>query len=187
MSLRRGFKASANRISLRLRRGLGLRPTDPIDLMAIAAKLNVPVVPLSEFRSEFPAAVKQLSIVDPSAFSAATVPIEGGRRVIVYNDSHDPGRQNNSIAHEIAHILLGHQSTLPIDSSGKRVVDRETEEEANWLGATILISDEAAFRIVRDGLSTQGACDLYGVSAPLLQMRRNASGAVIRARRAAAH
>jgi Zn-dependent peptidase ImmA (M78 family) len=144
-------------------------------------------VPLSTFRIELPDSVKQLSIVDTAAFSAATVPIENGRRVIIYNDGHDPGRQNNSIAHEIAHILLGHPSTLPIDSSGKRVIDRDIEDEANWLGATILISDEAALRIVRDGLSTREACDRYGVSAPLLQMRRNASGAVIRARRASAH
>jgi hypothetical protein len=187
MSLRRGFKASANRRSIRLRRGLGLRPEDPIDLRAIAAKLDVPIVPLSTFSIELPEAVKQLSIVDTAAFSAATVPIENGRRVIIFNDAHDPGRQNSNIAHEIAHILLGHQSTLPIDSSGKRVVDREIEEEANWLGATILISNEAALRIVRDGLSTRDACNRYGVSASLLQMRRNASGAVIRARRASAH
>ena len=185
MSLRRGFKASANRISLRLRRGLGLLPEAPIDLRAIALKLSVPVVPLTSFRDAYPQAIKQLTLVDPGSFSAATVPFEDGRRAIVYNDSHDPGRQNNDIAHELAHILLGHQSTLPIDPRGKRLIDHGIEEEAGWLGGTILISNEAATHIVRMKMGTQAACGLYGVSLPLLQMRCNLSGAAIRARRAA--
>lgn len=185
MSLRRGFKASANRIALRLRRSFDLRPHDPIDLRAIADRLKIPVVKLSSFRDGCMDAVNQLFVVDQAAFSAATVPLHAGRRVIIYNDSHDRGRQNNSIAHEISHILLGHPPTLPIDPSGKRLIDREIEEEANWLGPTILVSNEAALHIVRVRMSTEVACELYGVSPQLLQMRRNASGAVIRAQRSA--
>jgi hypothetical protein len=183
MSLRHGFKASANRMALRLRGSFGLRPHDPIDLRAIANRLKIPVIELSSFREAHVGAVDQLFVVDQAAFSAATVPLPTGRRVIVYNDSHDRGRQNNSIAHEISHILLGHPPALPIDPSGKRLIDREIEEEANWLGPTILISNEAALHIVRVRMGTEVACDLYGVSPQLLQMRRNASGAVIRAQR----
>jgi len=183
MSLRRGFKANANRISLRLRRSLGLHPDAPIDLNGIAARLGITIVPLSSFATEHAAAVHQLLRVDPGAFSAATLVVEGGRRIILYNDGHDAGRQQNSIAHEIAHVLLGHESTLPIDASGTRVLDRDIEDEANWLGSTILISNEAALRIVRDNLDTDTACALYKVSAAVLRMRINASGAVIRMKR----
>lgn len=98
--------------------------------------------------------------------------------------SHDPGRQQNSAAREIAHILLEPQSTLPIDGSGTRVVDRDIEDEANCLGAAIPISDEAALRILRDDLDIDTPCGLYKVSAALLRMRINASGAVIRMKRA---
>jgi hypothetical protein len=183
MSLRRGFKANANRISVRLRESLGLRPDAPIDLTAIAARLGITIVPLSSFAAEHTAAVCRLMQIDPSAFSAATLDVEGGKRIILYNDAHELGRQTNSIAHEIAHVLLGHRSTLPIDTSGIRALDRDVEDEANWLGSTILISDAAALRILRDHLDTDAACALYKVSAAVLRMRINASGAVIRMKR----
>ena len=111
MSLKHGFKAKANRISLRLRRSLGLTPEAPINLEALARHLKVVcqieviIVPLSRFRDEYPDAVRQLSVVDSGAFSAATVPCGAKRYVIVHNDSHDEGRQQNNIAHEIAHLL----------------------------------------------------------------------------------
>jgi Zn-dependent peptidase ImmA (M78 family) len=183
VSLRRGFKANANRISLRLRKGLTLRPEDPIDLTLIAARLEIATVPLTDFTRECPSEVRQLTVVDRGAFSAATLRI-GQRKIIIYNDAHDSGRQMNSVAHEISHVLLGHPLTLPIDASGCRNVDRDIEDQANWLGPTILISNEAAMHIVRTGMDTAEACKLYRVSEPLLRMRLNASGAVIRLRRA---
>lgn len=184
MSLRYGFKAEANRISLRLRQSLGLRPEAPIDLDAAARRLNLEVVPLSSFLDECPDAVRQLTFTDRGAFSAATIPCGPQRRLIVHNDGHDRRRQRSNIAHEIAHMLLEHAFTLPIDNSGCRIVDRDIEDEASWLGAAILISDPAALYIVRSSMDTMTACETYGVTEPLLRMRINASGAKIRMARA---
>jgi Zn-dependent peptidase ImmA (M78 family) len=152
-------------------------------LAIVAALLKITIVPLRDFSAELPTAVQQLSKIDPGAFSAATLPIDGGRRIIVHNDSHDWPRQRSNIAHEIAHVLLGHPFTLPIDTSGCCNVDRELEDEANWLGPSILVSDAAALHIVRSALDTEAACNLYGVSGPVLRMRINASGAKIRVKR----
>jgi hypothetical protein len=190
MSLKRGFKAEANRISLRLRRSLGLTPEAPINLDAlarhlkIARQIEVIIVPLSRFRDVYPDAVRQLSVIDPGAFSATTVRCGPKRYVIVHNDSHDEGRQQTNIAHELAHLLLEHPFTLPIDTYGCRNIDRDIEDEATWLGATILISDEAALHIVKSGMSTDTARRTYLVSEPVLRMRINGSGAKIRAARA---
>ena len=183
MSLRHGFKAIANRISLRLRRGQGRAPIDPVDLKVIAARLKITLVPLSAFKAECPQAVEHLIRKDSGAFSAATLLI-GGKRVLIYNDSHDPGRQRANIAHELAHVLLGHPFTCPIDGSGCRTLDLDLEDEANWLGPTILISNEAALHILKISMSSAEACRIYGVSGPLLTMRINASGARIRLERA---
>ncbi len=183
MSLRRGFKASANRISVRLRRGQGLPAHAPIDLTVVAARLQIDVVPLSSFGVDFPKAVRQLAHIDTGAFSAATLPVGDSKRIIVHNDTHDCRRQRNNISHEIAHVLLGHPFTLPIDASGCRNIDRDIEDEASWLGAAILISNEAALHIVRNAFDNETACNLYGVSLPLLRMRINASCAMIRVRR----
>jgi Zn-dependent peptidase ImmA (M78 family) len=183
MSLRRGFKAEANRISLRLRTSLGLTRHSPINLTALGDKLGIRVVPLSNFKDECPDAVQHLNRKDRSAFSAATVPLPDGRHVILFNDSHSKARCQSNIAHEIAHIVLGHEFTLPIDNTGTRVFDRDVEDEANWLGPAILISNEAALHILRSALSTEAACAQYGVSAAVLRMRINASGARIRLQR----
>lgn len=180
MSLRRGFKAEANRISLALRRDLGLVSHEPIDLFALAKRFRAYVAPLSEFADECPEAVHHFTHVERGAFSAATVPLENGRRVIIFNDSHSTGRRNSNLAHEIAHLALGHEFTLPIDTTGCRNIDRDVEDEANWLGPTILIPNEAALHILRQAMDTAAACQVYGVTTAVLQMRVNASGARIR-------
>jgi IrrE N-terminal-like domain len=177
MSLRRGFKAEASRISLGLREDLRLAPEAPIDLHAAAAKLRVAIVPLSEFANEYPIAVKQLTEIDPMAWSAGLLPVGVGKRILLHNDAHSPGRQSSNIAHELAHVLLEHPCTLPLDASGCRVVDRDVEEEANWLAGVILIPDAAAVHIVRSALTTEETCRLYSVSIDLLRMRINLSGA----------
>jgi Zn-dependent peptidase ImmA (M78 family) len=180
MSLRRGFKASANRIAVRLRRGQNCAPQEPIDLEVIAERLEIKIVPLSALAKEAPQAVRHLSITDSDAFSATTIRLDAGKRIIIHNDSHHPRRQRSNVSHEISHVLLGHPFTYPIDNSGCRNHDRDLEEEANWLGAAILISDEAALHILRRGIDEETACSVYGVSLPLLRMRINGSGARIR-------
>jgi hypothetical protein len=180
MSLRRGFKTRANQISVRLRKGQGKSPESPIDLGVIAERLSIEIVPLSMLKGDCQAAVRRLSIADNGSFSAATLPIDSGQHIIVHNDSHDPRRQRGNLAHELAHLLLGHPFTYPIDPSGCRNVDRDIEDEASWLGPTILVSNEAALHIVRQGFDEDTACEMYGVSHPLLRMRINGSGARIR-------
>jgi Zn-dependent peptidase ImmA (M78 family) len=96
------------------------------------------------------------------------------------NDSHSEGRQNSNVAHEIAHLLLGHDFTLPIDASGCRSIDRDVEDEANWLGPTLLIPNEAALHILCEEMDEAIACCRYGVTAAVLKMRINTSGARIR-------
>jgi hypothetical protein len=73
ISLRRGFKASANRIAVRLRRGQNCAPHEPIDLDVIAERLEIKIVPLSALTKEAPQAVRHLSITDSDAFSATTI------------------------------------------------------------------------------------------------------------------
>jgi Zn-dependent peptidase ImmA (M78 family) len=86
-------------------------------------------------------------------------------------------------AHECSHVILKHPFTLPIDASGCRVLDRDIEDEANWLGSVILIPDEAALHIVRAAMDSETAWSTYVVSSPMLRMRINASGARIRINR----
>ena len=114
----------------------------------------------------------------PQAFSAVTVPC-GNRKIVLHNDSHSLARQRSNITHEFSHILLGHPLTLPLDEHGCRRIDRDIEDEANWLAGVLLIPDAAAIRILRLGWPQDRACNFYGVSAQMLTFRINMSGARI--------
>ncbi len=103
----------------------------------------------------------------------------GFERTILHNDAHSPGRQSSNLAH----ALLLHPATPPINSGGCRDWDPILEEEAEWLSGALLISDEAALHIIRSGMSDDDAETLYGVSRKMLQFRLNVTGARIRVAR----
>lgn len=170
MALRRGIKAEANRIALRIRDRMGLRPTDPLDPFEVCTHLDIPVIRLSEIDSCSP-----FLRGESSAFSAVTVPC-GHETAIVHNDSHHPYRQRSNICHELAHCFLGHECTPPLTENGERVRDGGIEGEANFLAGSLLIPNEAALHIVRNGLAPS-AQRLYGVSQPMLTYRLRVSGA----------
>ena len=88
---------------------------------------------------------------------------------------------------KLAHGLLCHPMTSLTDESGARVFNRQHEDEANWLGPALLISEEAALHIAELRLAHAVARELYQVSNEVLQMRLRVTGALLRiARRPAA-
>lgn len=171
MAFRRGFKAEANRISLRVREQMGLRATDPIDPENVCAHFDIDLLKLSELDCDSSSFLG----AERSSFSAVIVPC-GSRTAIVHNDSHHPYRRRSNICHELAHCFLGHQCTPPLTEDGERVHDGGIEAEANFLGGALLIPNEAAIHIVRQGL-VPTAQSIYGVSQPMLHYRLRVSGA----------
>ncbi len=149
---------------------MGLRPIDPIDPAALCAHFDIRLIKLSEVD----AACGFLG-ADNSLFSAVTVPC-GHQTAIVDNDSHHAYRQRSNVCHELAHCFLGHECTPPLTESGERAHDGGIEAEANYLAGALLIPNEAAVHIVRQGLVVR-AQGIYGVSAPMLTFRLRVSGA----------
>jgi Zn-dependent peptidase ImmA (M78 family) len=185
MALRRGFKSEANWLSRNVREELGIAAHLPICPWQLATHLGFPVMALSDFEKSEPAAVAYFrSLVGQRDFSAITL-FEGTSRIIIHNDAHQKKRQAANIAHELAHGLLLHPSKPPFNAEGSRHYDHESEEEANWLGPALLVSDEAAMHIARMKLPTVKASDVYGASEELVRMRLNVTGAYVRAMRRA--
>lgn len=149
---------------------MGLSPVEPIDPDAVCKHFDIKLLRLSEIdpRSVF-------LDVDNSLFSAVTVPC-GFHTAIVHNDSHHPYRQRSNISHELAHCFLGHKCTPPLMESGERAHDGGIEAEAHHLAGALLIPNEAAIHIVREGLTAQ-AQGVYGVSRAMLTYRLRISGA----------
>lgn len=181
MGFRYGFKAEANRISLRVREQVGVSAVAPIDPLDICDHFEIKLIPLSRIHPESPF----LSRAQSSFFSAVTVPC-GGVTAIVHNDSHHPYRQRSNITHELAHCFLGHACTPPLTATGERHRDSRVEAEANFLSGALLMPNAAAIYVVRQGLVSQ-AQGLYGISEAMLSYRLKVSGAqVIHARAMAA-
>lgn len=183
MNHRRGFKAEANSYAREMRDELGIKLHEALCPWKLAKHLGYIVVKLSDFISAEPKAVYYLtSGLGQSEFSAVTLPNDGAPWII-HNDSHSPGRQAANLAHEAAHGLLCHKGAPLTDAYGARIFNREQENEANWLGPALLISEEAALYIVKQRLLHAVACQMYGVSPDLLQMRLRVTGAHIRVAR----
>ncbi|KKM24625.1 hypothetical protein LCGC14_1603210, partial [marine sediment metagenome] len=120
---------------------------------------------------------------------SATVCYEGFKAFIVNNDVHEAKRQASNIAHELAHVLLGHPPAPPFDENGKRDFLAEIEDEAEWLGPALLVSEAAAinaYKLIQSNAYTLSSLsDAWQVTEDVLRMRMNAVGAKKRVRQAA--
>ena len=170
MGFRRGFKAEANRIAVRVRERMGLDATAPLNPFEVCTRFDIPVFTLSELDPDSPFLGRA-----SSAFSAVTVPC-GFHTAILHNDSHHPHRQRSNVFHELAHFFLGHECTPPLTETGERARDGTLEAEANFLAGALLIPNEAAVHILTAGL-VASARTIYGVSEVMLTYRLQVSGA----------
>ena len=185
-NLRRGFKTEAAEISRELRTELGVAWYGPLSPWRLAEHLAIQVLPMSHLSKVALRAVRLFSGAEQSSFSAVTV-FDGIRRIIVNNDSHSHGRQANDVSHELSHGLLHHPPSPAIDNRGCRFWDTEIEEEAQWLGAVLLVPDEAALYIIRNKISIEVASSEYCVSKRLMTYRLQKSNARIRVERETKH
>lgn len=183
MAYRRGFKSEANAIAAEVRAELGLRALDPLAPLVLAAHLEVPVLPLSDYEDDAPTAHSHFAGDGMEAFSAVTV-FRGPRRTIVHNDSHSPGRQASNLAHELGHALLLHPGTPAMDDRGCRLWDQSIEDEAQWLAGALLLTEDAALHIARNGITVRAAADHFGISTQMVTYRLNVTGARKRMARA---
>jgi len=180
-SFRRGLKSEANAIARAVRAELGIVASGPVNVMQLAEHLAIPIRPLSAFDAVERDSVFHFVHVDEGAFSGVTV-FDGLRRIIVYNDAHAPTRQASDLAHEIAHALLQHPAQAALDERGCRIWPARLEEEADWLGGALLVSEEAALLIAERKTPLEDAARAYGVSPSMMRFRLNVTGADRRAR-----
>lgn len=177
IKLRRGFKKEAEELAQELRNELGLSRHAPIDVFALAEWLAIPVVPLSALAEYVSAShLSHFKNVESDVFSGVTIHL-GERRLILYNDTHAEVRLNSTIAHELAHALLGHSPSPLADDDGKRNRNSIIEAETNWLSGAILVPQPAAMRILFNDISTSDAATQYSVSESMIRYRLRVSGA----------
>lgn len=179
--MRRGFKTESYAISREIRAELELTALDPLDPWLLAEHLAIPVWRLSEY-ADISKAKRLLAGPQQGAFSAM-VAFVGHKRVIIYNDAHAVTRQRADIAHELAHALLMHEPHVVRAGKAPHFA-RIQEDEANWLGSTLLVTEEACLSACRRSISIEEAAAAMGVSDQLMRWRINVTGARKRVARA---
>jgi IrrE N-terminal-like domain len=181
--MRQGFVTEAEELARSVRAELGLEVDDRLDCDELAAAWGVLVVALDDLDEvgAKPSSIHRLTVAEPSSFSAGTV-ISGATRLVVVNPVHPPARRANSLAHELAHLLLEHEPGPAIGPGGCRVWDRTMEEEADRLAGILLVPRAAALECARVGLPLKVGATRFGVSVSLMRQRIHQSGAARQAR-----
>ena len=173
--MQRGFKARAERLAEETRSDMGLRPTDGLDAEALANHAGAQVRPADELTSLNN--LEELEALQPGAFSACTLQV-GGRAVIVYSPLASEARTQSDIAHEVAHILLGHelQTVQQLKGASFLTCDPDEEQEANWLAACLLLPRKLLVRAALRGLDPAEIAHQYNVSRRMTEFRLRTTG-----------
>ena len=176
--MRRGFKADAERRSQAARTLLGLDPIARLCPWTYAAKLGIVVLSADELDLP-PAHAAQLLEHDPDSWSGMTLD-EDGIQLIVLNSSHGKRRRTSTLMHELAHLILEHvPASVNLSPSGLTLLSDysdDQEEEADWLGAALLLPEPALLHHGSMGLSLTEISDLFGVSGELCAWRCRMTG-----------
>jgi len=180
--LRRGFKAESERTAVAVRRELGLQPIDPLPPESLAAHLGVGYRLADELVPR--AALEELDRLQPGCFSACTLPSPSGN-VVVVNPLNSPGRQRSDAMHELSHLLLRHETRRLERIAGLVFVTCDTtqEEEADHLGAALLLPRPLLVAAQSRGMGAASIAVEYGVSEQLARWRLNASGVSLQQQR----
>ncbi len=177
--LRRGFKSQCERRSVELRRTLARGPLDPLPAADVAEHYNVTVWHPDQIIGVPVGDMQHLLGAGRDEWSGFTLRI-GVRHLVVLNSAQSARRQNSVLMHELAHIILGHElASAMFTDSGHFVpsnYDQEQEDEAAWLGGTLLLPRPALLWMRRQCLSDDEAATHFGVSPDLLLWRIRMTG-----------
>ena len=177
--LRRGFKSQCERRAVEIRKTLGLDPTSPLHANDLAAHIGVTVFGANEVENFSKSDLDQITRQDLDAWSALTLRI-GPNHLIVYNSGQSDARTNSVIMHELSHIILGHElAAAQISSEGHLIpsnYNQAQEDEADWLGATLLLPRPALLMLRRERIPDKAVMDTYLVSQQMLVWRLRMTG-----------
>jgi hypothetical protein len=179
VALRRGFKTWCENAARGYRRELNLSPIAPLDPFHLATHLGITIWTPAEIPGIDPKDVRHLTASARESWSAATLRV-GNASLIIINNGHARTRQNNSLAHEIGHVVLQHQpAQMYMTENGLMMMSEYNaihEEEATWFAGAILLPRDALLDVAKRQMPHQAAATHFGVSMDLFLMRKNRTG-----------
>lgn len=183
---KRGFKAQCERRSVELRKQLNLSPIAPLNANNLANHLSVTVKNASKIPGVSKKDLQQLTEVDSDSWSAFTMQ-QGIHYLVIFNPSQSLPRINSVVMHELSHILLGHELARATTTDDGYLTpshyDQNQEDEADWLGGTLLLPRPALMAIRSKNMKKQEASEFYNVSKDMLSWRIRMTGVDYQLRR----
>ncbi|MBP9051102.1 MAG: ImmA/IrrE family metallo-endopeptidase [Ilumatobacteraceae bacterium] len=175
MTLRRGFKADAERQAAQVRKELGLASHDCLDPRDLARHLSISLVDAAQLVNI--EELEELERLQAFAFSAATFEVEG-RKIIVVSPLRNIARQNSDIAHELAHVMLKHDLSeiREVDGMPFRTCRPDEEEEATAFGGTLLLPRPLLLSAARRQATIEQIASQYNVTVEMARFRYNTTG-----------
>jgi IrrE N-terminal-like domain len=171
-------RADCEQIALETREELKLTASELLDPCGLAEYLGIEMVPMHAYMQEVGDAVRQLTEGECYVFSALTFVAPNGRRKIVYNSAHSKRRHANTIAHEVAHILLEHNPHPLFDQRGQLVMVASEELEADYLAGALLAPRCTVLPVLnRCSGMIESAAAHFGISCNLMAERVKAAKA----------
>lgn len=181
IKLRRGFKAEAERLSIKLREDMGIHPCAKLCAFKLVDHLNLKLIKATDLLSD----EKSLSLLQgingyKNEWSALTMTNKEGVRIIIYNPFNTEVRQQSDVMHEIAHILCKHD--LSNDSYdfqvpfGMREYNPIQEEEAKFLGAALQLSTPSLLWSRKRNLTQEQISKHYNASIEMVRYRMSTTG-----------
>ncbi|TDD87340.1 ImmA/IrrE family metallo-endopeptidase [Actinomadura darangshiensis] len=182
MTLPRGFKASAEREAVQLRRELGLSPADRLNIQELAANLDVKVVDAGTLIDV--GRLEEIERIQAFAFSAATFAVNDKNYVVTNPVRTDP-RRNSDIAHELSHLILKHELTeiREVDGVPFRTCQPQEEEQATAFGGTLMLPRPLLLAAASKGMGPQQIANTYEVTLEMARFRYNSTGVEKQVRR----
>jgi len=177
--MRRGFKAQAEKLSLKLRAEIGLSALGKFTPKTFLEGTGITVWKPAEIPGIEPEHVAQLTKNDSDSWSGVTIR-EAGLIAIIVNSTHPPTRQANTLMHEWAHIELRHKPNR-VDRSKNGLLllsdyPKEIEEEADWLAGAVLLPRNGLMHFRARGGAADEIANHYGVSPDLTNWRLRMTG-----------
>ena len=175
MTLRRGFKAEAERTAATLRSELGLPAHAFVASEDLARVSGIAVVDAATLIDRD--RLVELENIQSFAFSACTFTV-GNRQIIVTNPIRTVGRRNSDIAHELSHVLLKHELAEVREVGGTyfRTCEPGEEEEATALGGTLLLPRPLLLKAAARGWGAEEVAEHNDVTAEMARYRLNTTG-----------
>ena len=175
--LGQAFKSDCEWRSVEFRRRMGLEPIDPLRALDVAEASGIAVWPVDRPQGVPISDRVHLVGAGRDEWFGFTLHV-GDRHLIVANTARPPECQNSMVMHEIAHIMLGHRLAPVSTRAGVKlgIYRQHQEDEAAWLGSTLLVPRPALNWMRQQRLSHEDATTHFGISPALLAWRLRVTG-----------